>query len=169
MNIQPVFELKRLLKETAFLVAEKAPSNQVHAKIVDCLVLAAKITDESINAPPHRTDSDSYIASASGQNKKETEEINQVRRRLPRWKNNPQQINSRILAAFLELRNKGSNEITQEQIKEKFNGDIDKFDGNFSQMINFGAQNHGKVFERNGAFIEIWEPVKEAVARFENS
>ena len=41
--------------------------------------------------------------------------------------------------------------------------EIEKFEGNFNQMKNFGEKNHGKVFDQIGNNIKLWEPVRSFV------
>ncbi|MGB1361457.1 MAG: hypothetical protein ACPG8V_05000 [Alphaproteobacteria bacterium] len=96
---------------------------------------------------------------------KVTNEINKVQRRVPKWKNNPNQFNSKILQSFFDLYNNGHNVYEynlQEQYENQYNGV--KFYGNFSQMINFGEKNSGKVFDRmpNGEIL-LWDPVANFV------
>jgi len=88
-------------------------------------------------------------------------EIEKVKRRVPRWLNKPNQTNSRILIKVMEqLSQKDSVSFS---VIEKLCENIDKFRGNFEQMANFGAKNHGKVFERNGDVLTLWSPVKDFV------
>jgi hypothetical protein len=88
-------------------------------------------------------------------------EIEKVKRRIPRWLNNPNQTNSRILIKAMDyLSIKDSMSFS---VFEKHCENIDKFRGNFEQMANFGTKNHGKVFERNGDNLALWLPVKDFV------
>lgn len=86
-------------------------------------------------------------------------EIEKVKRRIPRWLNKPSQTNSRILIIVMEHLSK--KESVSFSIIEKQCENIDKFRGNFEQMANFGVKNHGKVFERNGDTLSLWSPVKD--------
>ncbi len=88
-------------------------------------------------------------------------EIEKIKRKIPRWLNKPYQINSRILIKAMKILSiKDSISFCE---FEKQCEDIDKFRGNFEQMANFGAKNHGKVFERVGDNLTLWAPVKEFV------
>lgn len=88
-------------------------------------------------------------------------EIEKVKRKIPRWLNKPNQTNSRILIKAMKYLS------IEESVSfgafEKECEDIDKFRGNFEQMANFGAKNHGKVFERNGDYLTLWKPVKDFI------
>lgn len=95
------------------------------------------------------------------------DEINKVARRLPNWAQNQDQINSRILTAFLSLKRNGLEPITPEDIALK--ADIStNFGNNFTQMANVGERNHGKVFEVIGGTVSIWQPVKQLVDQYED-
>lgn len=98
---------------------------------------------------------------------KEREEIEKVEKRVPKWFGNKGQINHILLVSFLELLlNSNSNTISKKELKEICDKYVDKFEGNFNQMINFGKNNHAKVFDYfNGDKDEIclWEPVAEFI------
>lgn len=93
----------------------------------------------------------------NGQNR-ENGEIEKVKRKIPRWFNNPHQINSRILVAFLRLKNDNIH-VTPSVLREHCS-EINDFEGNYNQMKNFGEKNHAKVFEEINNTIELWEPVE---------
>ena len=88
-------------------------------------------------------------------------EIEKVKRKLPRWFKNPNLICTQILVAFLDLEN-GKGSVNYDSLSHKCNH-LKTFKSNFSQMINFGEKNHGKVFEKTGSIITIWNPVKDNV------
>ena len=91
-------------------------------------------------------------------------EINKIKSRIPNWKKKPEQINHKILQAFFDLEKSGG-QITEYLLEKHCRDKYDfKFYGNFSQMINFGVKNHGKVFERNtNGSISLWQPVEDFV------
>ncbi len=92
----------------------------------------------------------------NGQNK-EKDEIEKVRRKIPRWFKNPHQINSRILVAFLNLKNNNIR-VTPTFLREHCS-EINDFEGNYNQMKSFGEKNHAKVFQEINNTIELWKPV----------
>ncbi len=96
----------------------------------------------------------------NGQNK-ESEEIKKVRRKIPRWIKNPHQINSRILVAFLKLKNNNIH-VTPTVLREHCS-EINDFEGNYNQMKNFGEKNNAKVFEEINNTIELWKPVESFI------
>lgn len=97
---------------------------------------------------------------ASDQNK-EREEIKKVKRKIPRWFKNTHQINSRILVAFLTLKNNNIH-VTPTVLREHCS-EINDFKGNYNQMKNFGEKNHAKVFEEINNTIELWKPVEDFI------
>lgn len=84
-------------------------------------------------------------------------EVEKVKRRVPRWFNNPNQTNSKILIKAMKYLSSTDN-MSFRQLEDECKG-IDKFRGNFEQMANFGIKNHGKVFNRSGDILSLWEPV----------
>lgn len=94
-------------------------------------------------------------------------EIEKVKRKLPKWFNNPNYICSQILINFLELKD-NSSFVEYERLAHKCNS-IKTFKTNFAQMVNFGEKNHGKVFEKNNSIVTIWNPIKaELMMEYEN-
>lgn len=94
------------------------------------------------------------------------EEINKVARKLPKWAANQQQINSKILTRFLELRRQGVTKLTEREFAEKY-GDQAEFHRSYPQMKTISPKNNGKVFDVRNGVVEIWEPVQSAVAKYE--
>lgn len=93
-------------------------------------------------------------------------EVNKVANRLAGWANKPSQYNTRILIAYLTLKREVDSGITIEMLKTEY-GD-DNFTTNFNQMKVITPNNHGKVFEVIGGFVDIWQPVLRYVQEFEN-
>lgn len=88
-----------------------------------------------------------------------TNEINKVQNRLPKWFNNPDQYNSKILYAFLRLQDSPEKPVDYELLRKET--DIGgKFKSNFDQMKNFGEKNHGKIFEQKGTNVYLWDEIK---------
>jgi len=90
--------------------------------------------------------------------KKESDEIQKVKRKVPRWFKNPHQINSKILVSYLKLKNNNM-QVTPAILREHC-GEISDFEGNYNQMKNFGEKNHAKVFQEINNTIELWDPVE---------
>lgn len=88
-------------------------------------------------------------------------EVEKVKRRVPRWLNNPNQTNSKVLIKAMKFL-VSSDKMSYKQLEDECKG-IDKFKGNFDQMANFGIKNHGKVFNKIGDNLSLWEPVRAFV------
>jgi hypothetical protein len=88
-------------------------------------------------------------------------EIQRIQTRVPRWFNNPTQINSRILIEYLSMSNCDEEYITVNELRDSCK--IKTFDSNFTQMKNFGDRNHGKVFEVRDDKVALWSPVKDFI------
>ena len=101
-------------------------------------------------------------------------EINKVARRLKKWAtlNGKEQANSKILQAFLKLRKRGHDPITEKDLKKEYckeEGDADKFNRNFPQMKIISPKNHGKVFEEKYGNVVVWKPIEDFVNEFDKS
>lgn len=95
----------------------------------------------------------------------ENQEIEKVRDRVSSWFKNPQQINTRILLAYLSLSQKRNN-ITKELLEvECRRCGVTTFQINYPQMKSIAEKNHAKVFDENGGFITLWEPVSKFILR----
>lgn len=88
-------------------------------------------------------------------------EIEKVKRKVPRWLNRPNQINSLILINSMETL--FTNENTSYKELESKCYFVDKFKSNFDQMAIIAPKNHGKVFDRKGDFITLWPPVQKFI------
>ncbi|MGF1741617.1 hypothetical protein L4C34_11195 [Vibrio profundum] len=95
------------------------------------------------------------------------DEKDKVRHRLERWAQRQDQINSRILNAYLTLERKGYSPITITMLRNQLL-DIKTFLSNFNQMKSIAPHNHAKVFEVTGENVRIWDVVKVHVREYEN-
>jgi hypothetical protein len=91
----------------------------------------------------------------------ENKEMQKVINRIDRWFRKRDQINSRILYAFINLYKKFNGNVDVHNL-EKESG-VASFYTNFTQMKNFGERNHGKIFEQYGCHVYLWEPVEKIV------
>lgn len=89
------------------------------------------------------------------------EEIERIKRKIPKWFNNLNQKNSKILIIYLELLE--LKQAVEYSTLESKCSHINKFKSNFQQMKIISAQNHAKVFEEVGALVTLWNPVKEFI------
>ncbi|MBM95272.1 MAG: hypothetical protein CMI09_05430 [Oceanospirillaceae bacterium] len=94
-------------------------------------------------------------------------EVEKVNRRLRLWAKRQNQINSRILNAFLKLKRSGLTVITESDLRGEFLEEK-SFDSNFLQMKIIAEKNHGKVFDQYGEIISIWRPVADGVNEYES-
>jgi hypothetical protein len=94
----------------------------------------------------------------------EEKEIQKIKRKISGWVINKEQINSKILYAFINLykKFKGNVNIYNLSVEAKESG-VSTFDGNFNQMKNFGEKNHGKIFDQRGDNVYLWKPVEKIV------
>ncbi len=93
-------------------------------------------------------------------NKKEIE-ISKIGKKVPTWFKNPNLICSQILLNFFHLK-KENNSVSYELLENSCKN-IKTFKSNFDQMKNFGEKNHGKVFEKVGSTVTLWEPIRGLV------
>ncbi|GEM_PF-1238233 len=93
------------------------------------------------------------------------EEVAKVERKVPKWLNNPHQINSQILQLFMTLSKNNEMVIKRDELQTEFERDHrDPFYSNYVQMKNFGPKNHAKVFEEDSwGNIRLWKPVADFI------
>ena len=145
--------------------------NTLRDKLVECLELINQI-DARMDAERTSAASDNTSPSASPpvcdseDALRDATEVEKIARKLPKWGRNPKQYNTRILNAYLTLRRKSHVPIEQQDIAVAL-GNPNWFRRNFNQMVNFGTQNHGKIFQRADDFVEVWEPVQSLVEEYE--
>ncbi|VAW85261.1 hypothetical protein MNBD_GAMMA18-1724 [hydrothermal vent metagenome] len=150
-----ILQLRENLETAAFLVSKGESEKEAHSQIVQSLVGLSEI--EAL-----------FLASTSvvDANKSDSKEVNKVNRRLKLWASRQNQINSKILNAFLKLERSGVSSITESDLKKQLPEEA-SFDSNFLQMKIIADRNHGKVFEQSGEKISIWKPVITGVREYE--
>lgn len=97
----------------------------------------------------------------------ETEQIEKVQRKIPKWIRKPDDVPHTFISAFLELE-KNQGEVHKDDLKtacEKRGIDKGKFNGNYSQLKNIrGSNNHGKVFhEDKKGYVTLWDPIAKDI------
>lgn len=162
-----ISQLRKHLESTAFLVSRGNAEKEAHAGIVRSLVIVSEL-ETALLEPETRSEAAaiSELARTKSFAHSDTREVNKVSRRLRLWAKRQDQINSRILNAFLKLDRSGKDAVTENDLKREL-PDEPSFDSNFAQMKNFGEKNHGKVFQQYGENITIWEPVLSDVREYE--
>ncbi|PCI44507.1 MAG: hypothetical protein COB41_04145 [Proteobacteria bacterium] len=93
----------------------------------------------------------------------ELQEVEKVHDKIPKWFKNPEQINTRILLAYMNLVSKRE-VITVDLLKSECRG-IGTFDINYPQMKNISRKNNAKVFHQEGDLVTLWKPVKSFIQR----
>ena len=147
-------KLKKKLESAAFLVSKTGAEKEAYSKIIQCLVLLSELepSDENINTMTST--------------KNDSDEINKVSRRLKLWAKRPNQINSKILNAFLKLERSGIPVITENTLKNELLEEK-SFESNFAQMKIIAEKNHGKVFDQYGENIVLWPPITSNIREYE--
>lgn len=153
-----ISKLRNEIEEAAFMLANNESKKEIHSKLVKCLVLIERFEQEAFSESGNSTSKDAI-----------TTEINKVIRRLKMWAKpeRQSQFNSKILNAYLEIKRSGIQDITEQNIND-YLGLNDWFLSNFNQMKIIGDRNHGKIFDVDGNYVKIWEPIKLAVNNYEN-
>lgn len=148
-------QLKENLESAAFLVGKGDSEKQVHSEIIQSLILVSEI-DATIASPA--------VAQPFAEN--DSHEIKKVQRRLKLWSRRPNQINSKILNAYLKLKRSGADIVTEQMLKSEL-PDESSFDSNFAQMKIIAEKNHGKIFDLHGEQVTLWPPIAQDVAEYE--
>jgi len=151
-----LMSLKDHLESAAFLVSRGASEKEAHSEIVKSLVLLAEVENQLLKpfepgARDHAT----------------VPEINKVKRRLKLWAKRQDQINSRILNAFLMLQRSGISPIREVDLRNELPNEK-SFESNLAQMKIIAEKNHGKIFEQYGENISLWSPIVDAVREYED-
>ncbi|CAN8141345.1 hypothetical protein THIOSC15_2890007 [uncultured Thiomicrorhabdus sp.] len=90
----------------------------------------------------------------------DTDEIEKVHRKVPGWFKKPNQFNSRILIAYLRLKDRKQQVLIQD-LDNCLN--MRSFLSNFNQMKIASPKNHAKVFDVVGDEIHLWKPVQNFI------
>lgn len=141
------YQIKEELEEASFLINKTGEEKNVHNLIMSALIKLAK----------HESSTDEPSSF-------EANEVNKVARRLKLWVKRPNQLNTKILTAFLKLQ-ASEGRVTEERLRQEIN-EGSNFDSNFTQMRIIADRNHGKLFSIENGEIHIWEPIKSHVEEF---
>ncbi len=92
--------------------------------------------------------------------------------RIPRWARNPQQNNHKILKAWLELQRE-MGKVTLDALRARCSNPtaypstyVPHFDSNYAQMKFDTGNSHGKVFEEQNGFVEIWDNIQDILMHY---
>jgi hypothetical protein len=90
------------------------------------------------------------------------DEVKKIQNRIPKWFQNKNQYNSRILYAFIKLVNNKDGFVFLSDLQKE--ASFKTFMENYNQMKNFGEKNHGKIFEeRDDGKVYFWNEVKDYI------
>jgi hypothetical protein len=92
-------------------------------------------------------------------------EIKRVQKKVPGWFEKTDQINSKILYAFIEIYLKKGN-VTVEELEIKSN--VPTFKSNYDQMKFIAPHNNAKVFEEIDGNVYFWKEVEEFIWNYYN-
>ncbi|MGX2984449.1 hypothetical protein ACWIWK_03100 [Helicobacter sp. 23-1048] len=87
-------------------------------------------------------------------------EIEDLKKKVKGWFENPHQFNSWILFNYLNLSKNNSIGVKKENLKESVKID---FEGNFNSMKSNSGHNHGKIFIEKNDEIKLYEPIAEFI------
>lgn len=162
-----VQKTKELLETVAFLVSKGESEREAHGKIIESLVLLSQLETELKCKRSNNLPEDLVHNPEPMKSQNETDqEIEKVRRKVPRWFKNPSQCNSTILFSYLKLSEK-KQKVSLQALRDDCKS-VNDFNGNYNQMKNFRENNHGKVFEERDGYVTLWEPVREFVLQLYN-
>ena len=153
-------DLKRDIEKLIYSIGQEKEYEELHRDALHLLIKAVEVEQKYIHIPNEGVQ-------MQDQKDFESNEIAKVRRKLPRWARNQDQINTRILIAFLSImRSTGKSFVSEDDLKKEF-GDDSTLEKNLPQMCTISPKNHAKIFSRDGTTLIIWEPVKDLVNDFE--
>lgn len=90
------------------------------------------------------------------------DEIEKVKRKVPKWMKKTHQYNYQILKAYMDLSNNNLTPIKVGTLEKYV--DIGKvFLGHYNGMKTISEKNHGKVFNELDRKVKLWEPVAEFI------
>jgi len=88
-------------------------------------------------------------------------EIDKIKRKIPKWFANKEQINSKILYAFIKIYEQNNGSVLLENLRKESN--VENFDTNYIQMKTISPKNHGKIFEQIGENVILWKAVENII------
>jgi len=92
-------------------------------------------------------------------------EVDKVKRKVPKWFNNLQQINTQILKSYLLLQQE-TDVVTVNLLANVCEGEgveAKTFHDHYPQMKLIAEKNHAKVFDESDKIITLWEPVSKFI------
>ena len=159
-------QLRNKLESAAFLVSKEGAAKEAHSEVVQCLILLSELESSCLGPVKASPSINALHKKEEYSNKDIHKEINKVSNRLKLWAKRPNQINSKILNAFLKLERSGVSVITERDLRAEV-PEVKSFESNFAQMKIIAERNHGKLFEQYGERITLWQPIVSEVRNYE--
>ncbi len=145
--------VEKVINNLSFLLYEDNPLEELLEKEEEEQEI--KIDQQEINLEEPETN---YLLDGEKKN-----EVDKIENRIPKWFNNPHQINSKILIAYMELLEDGKS-VPLNKLETSCRS-IKTFQSNYNQMKIISEKNHAKVFEEAGSRITLWEPTRYFVKK----
>jgi len=143
------------LEETLSLVTELHSHSIINGdkyyndKLLQIIINLSTIGEEELS-----------IIGSTGDNQ---EEIEKVKRKVPKWMKKTHQFNYKILEAYMELSNNNEVVIDVRELEEYSDIEPKIFLGHYNAMKTISKKNHAKVFEEMNKEISLWKPVAEFI------
>lgn len=106
-----------------------------------------------------------------GANEVAVDNFRKAARRIPRWANNPDQINHKIIKAFFFCETEGNASLQDmmalcsDPNNQEFY--VNNFSGNYASMRTDCGNSHGKVFEDSAdGFVVIWNEIADVLEEY---
>jgi len=90
-------------------------------------------------------------------------EIQKVKRKVPKWMLKRNQLNYRILDTYMLLTNNNEKSINILEFKNHCSIDEKLFATNYLGMKSISAKNHAKVFEEKRNKVTLWSPISDFI------
>lgn len=95
--------------------------------------------------------------------KDENDEIERIHRKIPQWLYKPNQINHKILVAYMKISNSNTYPVSVSLLEKSCEIDSRKFISNYNQMKIISPKNNAKVFEEIDGHVSLWIPVADFI------
>ena len=148
--------MKQILEE----ILEDAKSSYKEAVLLDNEILEEKLLSIITNAKLLLNKEKTYQPSFEID---ENEEVAKIKRRVPKWINNPNQYNSKILNSYMILSNNNKFPVVVSTLQKHSGLSSDIFYKNYNQMKIIAQRNHGKVFEESNGSVILWQNVSDYI------
>ena len=87
------------------------------------------------------------------------EEIDKVKRKVPKWLKKTHQSNFKILETYMKLSNNNEVTVNINELKKQSKIEPKIFVGHYNGMKTISKKNHSKVFEESHKEVSLWKPI----------